>query len=122
MKPLLRLLFAAFLAFGSLSGCSIQNSALKLSPMPDAAAPTEVAPSPANVGASQALPKASSEFAERTPAQIGQLILVWVAGYCEGWSQATGNDFERCVDTTFDYTMKDYQRNTGLPLTLKSGN
>lgn len=121
MKPLFRLLSAAVLVSGILSGCSTQYSGPQPSTKPEASAPAEVAPSPANAGTPQTLSKARAEIAERSPAEIGQLILVWVAGYCEGWSKATGDDFERCVDTTVDYTMKDYQRNTGVPLTLKSG-
>lgn len=37
--------------------------------------------------------------------EIAKLIVVWVAGYCQGWADVTGGDFETCFDTTTSQTL-----------------
>jgi len=120
MKQLFKLIAGAFLVSGLLSGCASPDPAPTQLPEVKAAA---AAPTPAPDKA-PAAPKGAelkSERAERTPAEVGQLILVWVAGYCEGWSKATGENFEQCFDTTVEDTMQQYKANTGVDVSLKAG-
>lgn len=73
------------------------------------------------VGANLSEPKLdSASLNQATPQQITQLLVVWVAGYCQGWADATGENFERCFNLTTEQTLKTFHDRTGMDLTAEA--
>lgn len=62
----------------------------------------------------------STSLNQATPQQITQLLVVWVAGYCQGWADATGESFERCFNLTTEQTLKTFHDRTGMDLTAEA--
>ncbi|MBD8089075.1 hypothetical protein IFT48_03705 [Pseudomonas fluorescens] len=119
MRKPFRALAGALLVSLFLTGCSTVDQA-PAQPQDEVKAPA------AHVADPVKKPAASVKMAQRTvktdasPEQVGQLLMVWVAGYCEGWSKATGQNFEMCFETTLQDTLHQYQDNTGVDVSLKS--
>jgi hypothetical protein len=61
--------------------------------------------------------KTEHAVADANPQQVSQLLVVWVAGYCQGWADASGQDFEKCFKLTTEDTVKRYRERTGVDLT-----
>ncbi|AXH59639.1 hypothetical protein [Pseudomonas amygdali] len=102
MKPLFRSIASVVFAACVLAGCTTLADEPKAS---------WTDPEPAKLNQAKPLFGSDGQTTQPSSAKVGELILVWVAGYCEGWTKATGEDFERCVNTTVDFTMKQYEEN-----------
>jgi len=112
MKPLFRSIASILFATCVLAGCAT------LAEEPRAAR-VDAVPAKPNL-AEPLLDSGGGENVQPSSARVGELILVWVAGYCEGWTKATGEDFERCVNTTVDFTMKQYEEKMSAKAAEKS--
>ncbi|AYG48170.1 hypothetical protein DV532_28290 (plasmid) [Pseudomonas sp. Leaf58] len=60
---------------------------------------------------------AQSSQAESAPQRLNELLTVWVAGYCQGWADVSGDSFERCFELTLQDTFSTYKQRTGVDLT-----
>lgn len=110
MKPVFRSIASVIFAASVLAGCSTLPEYSRISSAGAEPAPPTLAKPLLDSG----------DVDQPSSAKVGELILVWVAGYCEGWTKATGEDFERCVNTTVDFTMKQYEANTSAKAAAKS--
>ena len=63
------------------------------------------------------LPSIKPQPVEATPQKLNKLLTVWVAGYCQGWADVSGDSFERCFEMTLQDTFSTYKARTGVDLT-----
>lgn len=111
MKPLKTALGMMILGL-TLTGCASQG----------AAPAAESAPPKTEMKVATTLPsiKPQPSTADANPQQVSQLLVVWVAGYCQGWADATGGNFEMCFQTTTEDTIQKYKDRTGIDLTKEA--
>lgn len=91
-----------------LSGCAAKSVFVE-APAP-VASPTQVPEAPATPAAatlpgSAATDGLLAEHQGKSDKEARKLIVVWVAGYCQGWVDVTGGNFDACFETTVSQTL-----------------
>lgn len=105
-------IFSVVMAAAVLSGCAAKSVSVAQPAQSAEPVRTEaLAPEPSAAPAVSTLPSASTtdglvaQHQGKSNEEIAKLIVVWVAGYCQGWADVTGGDFETCFDTTTSQTL-----------------
>jgi hypothetical protein len=91
-----------------LSGCAakpvfVEPPAPVTTPAPVQAAPAS--PSAATLPSPAVTDDLLAEHQGKSDKEARKLIVVWVAGYCQGWADVTGGNFDACFQTTVIQTL-----------------
>lgn len=81
---------------------------------------TTVQPAKLSISTLPSIKSTQTPQVEATPQKLNELLTVWVAGYCQGWSDVTGNSFEQCFALTLQETFSTYKARTGVDLTAEA--
>lgn len=92
----------------ALSGCAAKPVFVDPAAPVTTSAPvpeTPATPSAATLPGSAVTDGLLVEHQGKSDKEARKLIVVWVAGYCQGWVDVTGGNFDACFQTTVSQTL-----------------